>query len=80
MLPDDYFTLLDLSAGFLLYCQVLVLSAMDAWVYEGEEAGRVSLAVGAGMSAWIGGYGLGLISDDAYDRLPEIEARSLPAP
>ncbi len=77
MLPDDYFTLLDLSAGFLVYCQVLVLSAMDAWVYEDEEAGRVSLAVGAGMSAWIGGYGIGLISGDSEGRLPQIEARGL---
>jgi hypothetical protein len=76
MLPEDYFTLLDLSAGFLLYCQVLVLSAMDAWVHGGEEAGRVSLAVGAGMAAWVGGYGIGLISDDSNDSLPEMEVLS----
>ncbi len=73
MLPDDYFTLLDLSAGFLLYCQVLVLSAMDAWVNGGEEAGRVSLGVGAGMAAWIGGYGIGLIHEDSGKDLPRIQ-------
>jgi hypothetical protein len=72
MLPDDYFTLLDLSAGFLLYCQVLVLSAMDAWVNEGEAAGRVSLAVGAGMAAWVGGYGIGLAFGDPGGELPRI--------
>jgi len=73
MLPDDYFTLLDLSAGFLLYCQVLVLSAMDAWVNEGEAAGRVSLALGAGMGAWVGGYGMGLAFGDPAGELPRIQ-------
>ena len=73
MLPDDYYTLLDLSAGFLLYCQVLMLSAMDAWVNGGEQAGRVSLGVGAGMAAWVGGYGIGLISEDSGEDLPRIQ-------
>lgn len=73
MLPADYFTLLDLSAGFLLYCQVLTLSAMDAWVNGGEAAGRVSLGVGAGMAAWVGGYGIGLVDPDSGTDLPRIE-------
>jgi len=73
MLPDDYFTLLDLSAGFLLYCQVLVLSAMDAWVNGEDAAGEVSLGVGAGMAAWVGGYGIGLIDQGSGTDLPAIQ-------
>jgi hypothetical protein len=73
MRPNDYLTLLDLSAGFLLYCQVLVLSDMDAWVNGEADAGRVSLAVGAAMAAWVGGYGIGLISENSGEDLPRIE-------
>jgi len=73
MLPEDYRVLLDLSGGFLLYCQVLVLSAMDAWVLEDATRATQSAAVSAGMTGWVGGYGIGLISDSSYDELPRIE-------
>lgn len=73
MLPEDYRVLLDLSAGFLLYCQVLVLSSMDAWVVEHEEMARTAVAVSAGMTAWVGGYGIGLVSSYPGGHLPSIE-------
>ena len=73
MLPEDYRVLLDLSAGFLLYCQVLVLSSMDAWVLEHEEMARTAVAVSAGMTAWVGGYGIGLVSSYPGGHLPSIE-------
>jgi len=73
MSPQDYRVLLDLSAGFLLYCQVLVLSAMDAWVHGDEDMARISVAMSSGMAAWVGGYGIGLFSDYPADHLPRIE-------
>ena len=73
MLSEDYEVLLDLSAGFLLYCQVLVLASMDAWVMENEDAARTAVALSAGMTAWVGGYGIGLVSSFPADHLPSIE-------
>ena len=73
MRPADYDVLLDLSAGFLAYCQALVLTAMDAWTAEDDEAGSTAVALGAGMTAWAGGYAVGLVSDVPGDLLPRID-------
>jgi len=73
MRPEDYQVLLDLSAGFLIYCQLLVLTSMDAWVNEDEGTAREAVTLAAGMTAWVGGYGIGLISDYPVERLPVIE-------
>jgi hypothetical protein len=73
MEPRAYLQLLDLSAGFLVYCQVLVLSDMHAWVREDVGRGRTAVALSAGMMAWAGGYVIGLSSDYPVDHLPRME-------
>ena len=73
MTPGDYAQLLDLSAGFLAVCQALVLSSMNAWVGSAEEQARTSVALAAGLTAWAGGYVLGLASDYPGDHLPALE-------
>ncbi len=73
MRPESYHVLLDLSAGFLLYSQVLVLSAMDAWGNGNPEMGRSTVGLNAGMAAWAGGYGIGLVSRYPGDHLPRLE-------
>ena len=73
MLPAQYEVLLDLSAGFLLQCQLLVLASMDAWVAQDEAAARIAVSLSAGMTAWVGGYAIGLVSSSPGDVLPCIE-------
>ena len=80
MLPEDYQVLLDLSAGFLVYCQLLVLTSMDAWVSEDEGTARAAAALSAGMTTWVGGYGIGLVSDYPGDHLPSIEVSGTSSP
>lgn len=66
-LSDEAYTqLLDVSGSFLEVIQATALTAAQAVAARDAQAARRAAVAAAGLSPWLGGYGLGLL-DPAHD-------------
>lgn len=69
---ETYELLVDLSAGYLLFAQVSVISAMTAWVDRDAAEARCALLLQAGLTVWSQSYFLGLVDPNPPAGEPEL--------